>query len=268
MKILIVEDNAVNSRILELSLQKHNYQTITAQNGKEALDRLKADTDVQLVVADIMMPEMDGIELLTTMQEQPELESIPVIMCTALGDKEMALRAAKLGCEHYLLKPIDPRDLVARVGEVLAEQQPILRDRAWVESTLGLDDAAYGEVAAAFSAEVSRALELLGRDNGGGAASQRQWLAQLTESATMLGAERVWRIIDNLVGAELGAGPDTTRREENALRAELKRLQNALTAELSSIRSRPLPGAEGSQAGGFVTGPKPDTGQGSTRAAS
>jgi len=80
MSILIVEDNPVSMKILELNIKKHGYSTISAKNGREALECLGRHLDIQLVLTDIMMPEMDGLEMLCIMKQKPELRDLPVII--------------------------------------------------------------------------------------------------------------------------------------------------------------------------------------------
>jgi CheY-like chemotaxis protein len=92
MSILIVEDNPINDKILEVNLQNKGYQTILAQSAKKALELLTSAPQIQLIIADIMMPEMDGLELLAKIKEQPEWRDIPVIMCSALADIETVKR--------------------------------------------------------------------------------------------------------------------------------------------------------------------------------
>ena len=119
MSILIVEDDPVSSRILELTLRGHGYQTIAARTGNEALECLSSTPDIQLIMADIMMPEMNGLELLGKIKEHPEWKKIPVVMCTALADSKTVEKAAELGCRHYVTKPIHVGSMLRKVHEAL-----------------------------------------------------------------------------------------------------------------------------------------------------
>ncbi|MCK5733884.1 MAG: response regulator [Candidatus Latescibacteria bacterium] len=119
MSILIVEDDPVSSKILELNLRRHGYQTIAARTGKEALECLSSTPDIQLIMADIMMPEMNGLELLGKIREHPEWKEIPVVMCTALSDSKTVEKAVELGCRHYVTKPIHIGPMLRKVHEAL-----------------------------------------------------------------------------------------------------------------------------------------------------
>lgn len=119
MSILIVEDDPVSSKILELTLRGHGYQTIAARTGKEALECLSSTPDIQLIISDIMMPEMNGFELLGKIRKHPEWKEIPVIMCTALADSKAVEKSVELGCRHYITKPINVGPMLRKVHEAL-----------------------------------------------------------------------------------------------------------------------------------------------------
>ena len=119
MAILIAEDNRISLKLMDMNLQRNGYETYTAVNGKVALDLLEQHQDVDLVVTDIMMPEMDGLELLTSLKANADWQKIPVIMCTVLSDFEMIKKAYKMGCSHYITKPIVAGQLIEKVTEAL-----------------------------------------------------------------------------------------------------------------------------------------------------
>ena len=81
-----MEDNPVNAKVLEINLQKNGYQTILAQTAKDALEHLTCTPEIQLIISDIMMPEMDGLEFIKKVKEHSEWKNIPIIMCSPLAD--------------------------------------------------------------------------------------------------------------------------------------------------------------------------------------
>ena len=125
MCVLIVEDDEVNAKILDLNLRKHGYRTVSTRTGKQALDYLTTASDVQLVIADICMPEMTGLELLNKMRENSTLSKIPVIMCTSKSDSETVRQAIGLGCRDYIVKPVNACQLLQKVQSILPlEEEP------------------------------------------------------------------------------------------------------------------------------------------------
>ncbi len=115
-RILVVDDDTMNLMRTRMILEKH-YDVLLADSGEEALERLKREK-VDLVLLDIEMPNMNGIETFERMKEECSLE-IPVIFLTASGEKGNVLNAIKLGAVNYLKKPFLPQELLKRVAQEL-----------------------------------------------------------------------------------------------------------------------------------------------------
>ncbi|HUR10973.1 MAG TPA: ATP-binding protein [Flavitalea sp.] len=111
--VLVVDDNADMRRYFSTLLQD-DYFVITAANGKEALQRLKEDVPA-LIVSDVMMPVMDGIELLKVVKENVATSSIPVILVSARAGENEKIEGIDLGADDYLIKPFSSKELLARV---------------------------------------------------------------------------------------------------------------------------------------------------------
>jgi two-component system NtrC family response regulator len=111
--ILIVDDEKNYTLILSAVLQDEGFETLTANSGQEALETL-AEFDVNLVITDMKMPVMDGIELLRHIKEK--YPTVPVIMMTAYGTVEKAVEAMQLGAFNYITKPFDNARLVIYVN--------------------------------------------------------------------------------------------------------------------------------------------------------
>ena len=113
--LLVVDDNEDNRYTLSLQLNAQGYHNIAiATNGREALSVLHSKP-FDLVLLDIMMPELNGYEVLERMRSSPELRNIPVIMISAIGELDSVVRCIELGAEDYLPKPFEPTLLRARV---------------------------------------------------------------------------------------------------------------------------------------------------------
>ena len=125
-RILVVDDNEDNRYTLTRRLRREGYtDVVTAGDGREALGRL-AETDFDLVLLDIMMPEMDGYSVLEKLRASGRLASLPVIVISAIDDFDSVVRCIEMGAEDYLRKPFDATLLRARISGVLEKKR--LRD--------------------------------------------------------------------------------------------------------------------------------------------
>lgn len=113
-RILVVDDEPGIVDIAEANLEGHGYCVLAAYNGEEALQKIRLEKP-DLVVLDVLLPGMDGWEVLEQIEADPELSGIPVIMLTALARNEHALRGLETGAVEYMTKPFYPEDLVAAV---------------------------------------------------------------------------------------------------------------------------------------------------------
>jgi adenylate cyclase len=129
-RILIVDDEPFNVDLLEQELELLGYATVAASDGVEALERLAA-LPVDLVLLDGMMPRLDGFETLARIRADPALRHLPVLMISALGDLQHAVRGIELGADDYLPKPFDPTLLKARIGACLEKKRWHDREVAW-----------------------------------------------------------------------------------------------------------------------------------------
>jgi len=117
-KILIVDDEEKNLKLLGLILQSHNYEFETAKNGREALEKIR-EYCPDMILLDVMMPEMDGYETCRRLRENPETRNMPVVIVTALGDQESRNKGLEAGANDFLAKPIDQSELLIRVRNLL-----------------------------------------------------------------------------------------------------------------------------------------------------
>ena len=120
--ILVVDDNEMNCDLLTRRLEKEKYRVIVAEDGYRAFEELQSN-DIDLVLLDIMMPKMDGYEVLERMKADDGLMHIPVIMITAVDELESIVKCIELGAEDYLSKPFNPVLLRARIGASLEKKR-------------------------------------------------------------------------------------------------------------------------------------------------
>ena len=123
-RILIVDDEPLNVDYLEQELDGLGFETETAANGLEALERVAASPP-DLVLLDVMMPGMDGISVLRILKGDPETRLVPVVLMTALNAVEDRVRGIEAGADDFLSKPVDDRELLARIRTALATKRAI-----------------------------------------------------------------------------------------------------------------------------------------------
>jgi two-component system, chemotaxis family, chemotaxis protein CheY len=121
MRVLIVDDFPTMRRIVKNVLKQINLQnTLEAGNGKEAMELLRRE-EVDLILCDMLMPEMTGIELLEACKNDPQISHIPFIMVTAEAQKKMVMEAIKAGVDNYITKPFTPERLQDAISKVMAK---------------------------------------------------------------------------------------------------------------------------------------------------
>lgn len=128
-KILAVDDEADILRLLQYNLAGAGFEVIPAEDGPEALD-IARQTLPDLIILDLMLPNMDGNEVLKRLKAGQETSRIPVVMLTAKGEEIDRVLGLELGADDYIVKPFSPRELVLRVAAVLRNGEP--RERSSV----------------------------------------------------------------------------------------------------------------------------------------
>ena len=116
MKILIVDDDKDIVQLLEIYVRNEGYEPITAYNGKEALTKLNTNPDISLVILDIMMPEMDGMEVIKQVRKD---SSIPILVVSAKTTDMDKIQGLITGADDYVTKPFNPLEVMARVKSLL-----------------------------------------------------------------------------------------------------------------------------------------------------
>lgn len=116
LKILVVDDEHRMRKLVNDFLSRKGFQVIEAADGEEAMDIFYSDNSINLLIVDVMMPKMDGWELV---KEIRKISKVPIIMLTALGQEQNELLGFELGVDEYIVKPFSPKILVARVEAIL-----------------------------------------------------------------------------------------------------------------------------------------------------
>jgi adenylate cyclase len=124
--ILVVDDNRVNSLLLSRGLEQQGHAVVFAEHGRDALDLLRLQP-FDLMLLDVLMPELDGYQVLAELKLDPHLRDLPVIMTSSLDELESVVKCIEMGAEDYLIKPINPVLLNARITASLEKKR--LRDQ-------------------------------------------------------------------------------------------------------------------------------------------
>ncbi|MDD6564855.1 MAG: response regulator transcription factor [Clostridiales bacterium] len=118
-KVLVVDDDINIVKLIKLYLEKEDYEVVTANNGREALEIYNRE-DPSIIVLDIMMPELDGNAVC---REIRKTSNVPIIMLTAKGETFDKVLSLELGADDYIVKPFDPKELTARIKAILRRSE-------------------------------------------------------------------------------------------------------------------------------------------------
>ncbi len=116
-KILVVDDEAILLKAVEFKLKKEGYSVDTASSGEEAIDKLKNGGEFDLIISDVMMPGLSGMELLKSVKENNA--EMRVLLLTGLKTEDTVIDAFDLGADDFMTKPFNPKELILRVKKLL-----------------------------------------------------------------------------------------------------------------------------------------------------
>ena len=133
INILLVEDEADLLELLKYNLDREGYRVDTADTGEKALKRVRVERP-DLILLDLMLPAMDGLEVCRSLKSSPDTAGIPIIMLTAKGEEADVVRGLEQGADDYVTKPFSPRILLARVKAVLRRAEVEQEERRVIES--------------------------------------------------------------------------------------------------------------------------------------
>ena len=116
--VLVADDEPHIGRIIKMKLEQGPFRVTLAYDGREALDALEREPDIGLVLLDLMMPHLSGLDVLSAMRTHPRWRELPCIILTAAGQEQQHRRALELGVNEFLTKPFSPKRLYARAAEL------------------------------------------------------------------------------------------------------------------------------------------------------
>ena len=116
--VLVADDEPHIGRIIKMKLEQGPFRVTLVYDGQEALDALQRELDIDLVLLDVMMPRVTGLDVLARMRADDRLKDVPCIILTAAGQEAQQRRALSLGASEFLTKPFSPKKLFARAAEL------------------------------------------------------------------------------------------------------------------------------------------------------
>lgn len=119
LKVLVVDDDPVIQRLLQVNFEMEDYEVVTAGDGAEGLERARADKP-DVVLLDVMMPKMNGIEVAKALRADPDTAELPIVMLTAKAQAADIQAGKDVGVDVYVTKPFDPLELIETVRDLLA----------------------------------------------------------------------------------------------------------------------------------------------------
>jgi DNA-binding response OmpR family regulator len=122
VSVLVVDDDPVILRLLQVNFELEGIAVALAVDGQEGLERIRSDRP-DVVISDIMMPKVNGLELLAAVRGEPSTAGLPVILLSAKAQVADVQRGLELGADDYVTKPFDPLELIDRVYKVLAKSR-------------------------------------------------------------------------------------------------------------------------------------------------
>jgi len=136
-KILVVDDEEDILELLKYNLSREGYQVSCTTSGEKTLNLVKTETP-DLIVLDLMLPGMDGLEVARRLKENPHTKNVPIVMLTAKGEEADIVTGLELGADDYVTKPFSPRILLARVRAVLRRKRQESQDKIAIIQTHNL----------------------------------------------------------------------------------------------------------------------------------
>jgi CheY-like chemotaxis protein len=233
--IIVAEDNRVAAKLLEMQLAAMGFAYTTVASGPEVLETLQARADVELLITDLLMPGMSGLDLIRAIRREPRWCRLPIIVATANVDLQNARQVASLCVNHYLVKPVHRAQLESTVRAALAERDVALVSQADVMQRLSVDEAGYRLLLDSFLSIVDDALARLQETPQADPLPADLPLGELEEAAAMLNITPLQSLVGRLVKSD--AGRKSGAHEHDRLSTLLHMVAGSLRTGSTASRS-------------------------------
>lgn len=229
LKILIVEDDVSTRKLEQMILEQAGYRTLEAENGAVALQLLEAE-HADVILLDLLMPELTGMDFLKQVKSNPGSANIPVVLCTSVSDQEYVQEAVSLGINGYILKPIKGIDLLQKMQHVEKKIEPVLMDPVQTTNKLGLNSNGYQQLLRVLIEDVGKRLKDVGaRVEAGDFKVFHIFARDLSSSAANLGANALQRAALEACACIPNADKKMQERYFLKIRSEIDRLGEAVS---------------------------------------
>jgi len=162
-RILLVEDDLSTRKLQRVIIERSKYEVIEAEDAEQALQALETDSP-DMIITDILMPGLSGIDFVRRLKEDPKTTRIPVLLCTSVSEQESVIEALSLGIAGYLLKPIVARDLLRKLSRAEKHLEPVLHDPQTTMHRLGLEPAEFQELLILLTDEAKGRIPDIGKE--------------------------------------------------------------------------------------------------------
>jgi CheY-like chemotaxis protein len=197
--ILIIDDDPISVRLLEMIVARNGYATASATSAEEAVDWLEQGEPVELIITDQNLGGTTGLEFYQSLQGNPRFRSVPVILCTGVADRDTVTTALALGIRHLIAKPITPKVVLEKIAAVLADRLQVMESRESAIGRLGLTDVEYKALVRTSMAHIGELRDELDLARKNGDRVTAVELAQrLVEPAQLLVASPLLESIERL----------------------------------------------------------------------
>jgi CheY-like chemotaxis protein len=227
MTILIVDDVASNRALLRMIVERLGHAVLEARDGLEALRHLEEQPEIGAMILDITMPRLNGWGVLGRMRTAAEWNDVPVVLFTAVADRETVQRATALGVRHYLVKPATAERVCQTVSSALEHVGQRLEATATVLSRTGLGADAYCSLVRQLAEELRGCLR-----DGPALDCSSETLVKVQETCALVGAPRSAGVVRRLVGGVANQHGVTT---PEVVARELALLLPALDQRLAEL---------------------------------
>ena len=235
MVVLIVEDSPHMTKVLKEILGHAGHGCISVMNARDAIICLEADPTIDLIISAIEGPEIDGLILLQEIRGCVEWSNIPFIISVGWEDSHLIMKAATLGCDHYMVKPPNEVQVLRKVREAVGEDIPVLLKKSVTMNRYGITSETYNELINSFTIEVEEIIHMVEKNvEIGEFAAGVQVALQMKESAELLGAERLSKHFSSLPKANQKEEGGKSRFLLRLFLRELKLLKKCLLESQSS----------------------------------
>lgn len=237
--ILIVDDDPVSVRLIEMIVARNGYGTAGASGAAEALAILDSGRPIEMVITDQNLGGQSGLELSAKLRADVRFHNMPIILCTGVADRQVVEEAMRLGVRHFIVKPITPQIVMGKVNAVAAERPQIMDTRDAAMARLQLSDPEYKALLHASQEHLARlGAELTQATEAGDRVTAVLAAGRLREPARLLAAPRLLAAIDILEATRTWHDLEESVR---LVAEEIASLESAVETESRpQLISRPL----------------------------